>query len=73
MRLILNHSDVISLQRVVNEPRRSIGEMTLKKWLEVAKSLQVSPIEASLQFSNNLKIPKSKIDAILNFVNLSEG
>ncbi|NTV40658.1 MAG: UvrD-helicase domain-containing protein [Candidatus Moranbacteria bacterium] len=74
LRLILNHSDVISLGRIVNEPRRSIGELTLKKWVGVAKFLQLNPIEVSFQiqnpnfqFPNNFQIPKSKVDEILKF------
>ena len=68
LRLILNNNDGISLARIVNEPRRAIGEMTLKKWLTFAREAQADPIEASLQIANsNLTIPKSKVDEILKF------
>ena len=68
LRLILNNNDSISLARIVNEPRRAIGEVTLKKWLTFAREAQANPIEASLQIANsNLTIPKSKVDEILKF------
>jgi len=74
LRLISNHSDMISLERSVNEPRRAIGEVTLKKWIEIARLMGVDYIEAALQFSNpnfqfpdNFQIQNSKIDAIVKF------
>ena len=74
LRLISNHNDVVSLERIINEPRRSVGEMTLKKWRETAKILQTDLIDASLQFSNsnfqfpnNFQIPISKIEEIIKF------
>ncbi len=68
LRLILNNSDVISLGRVVNEPKRSIGEMTLKKWMTIARELQLDPIAASLQISSStLQITNSKVEEILKF------
>jgi len=74
LRLISNHSDMISLERSVNEPRRAIGDVTLKKWIEAARFLETNFIDAALQFpiSNfqfpkNFQIPNSKIDAIVKF------
>jgi len=67
IRLIANFNDTISLARIVNEPKRSIGEMTLKKWLAVAKNLQISPMEISAEFLSQVKLPTSKIDEILKF------
>ena len=74
LRLISNHTDIVSLERVINEPRRSVGEMTMKKWVAISRSVSLNPIEASLQFPisnfqfpNNIQIPNSKIDAILKF------
>ncbi|MEI7891171.1 MAG: UvrD-helicase domain-containing protein [bacterium] len=74
LRLISNPNDMISLERSINEPRRSIGEMTLKKWIGTSRILGINPIDVSLQFSNpnfqfpiNFQIPNSKIDAIVKF------
>lgn len=67
IRLIANHRDTISLSRIINEPRRAIGELTLKKWLDLAKVLAINPIETAFQFPSDSKIPKSKTDEILKF------
>lgn len=74
LRLILNHSDVISLQRVINEPRRSVGDVTLNKWMTIARQAGLDCIEAggqrlviSQQSSGGGKLNDSKVDAILKF------
>ena len=38
LRIIQNPNDIVSLERVVNEPPRGIGKVTLKKWLDFAKN-----------------------------------
>jgi DNA helicase II / ATP-dependent DNA helicase PcrA len=74
LRLILNHSDVISLQRVINEPRRAIGEVTLSKWINIARQAGLDCITAGGQRSvigqqslEGGKLNDSKVDAILKF------
>ncbi len=74
LRLILNHSDVISLQRVINEPRRAIGDVTLSKWMMIARQAGLDCIEAGgqravigQQSSGGDKLNDSKIDAIAKF------
>ncbi len=37
LRLIQNPSDYISLERIVDEPKRGIGEKTLESWINFAK------------------------------------
>ncbi|HBI34080.1 MAG TPA: ATP-dependent DNA helicase PcrA [Candidatus Moranbacteria bacterium] len=49
LRLISNNSDTVSLERVVNEPKRNIGEVTVKKWISAAREAGVSPIEFGLK------------------------
>ena len=41
LRLISNFNDLISLERVINEPKRNIGPVTLKKWVNIAKIISV--------------------------------
>ena len=74
LRLILNHSDVISLQRIINEPRRTIGEVTLSKWINIARQSGTDCIEAGGQKSvishqslGGGKLNDSKVDAVLKF------
>lgn len=68
LKLIANFSDSVSLDRIINEPKRSIGEATLKKWIDAARQLGINPIEAgvtkSLVTSN---LTTSKIEAIAKF------
>ncbi len=37
LRLIQNFNDAVSLERIINEPKRGIGEVTLKHWVETFK------------------------------------
>ncbi len=46
LRLIQNHSDSVSLARVINVPTRGIGEQTQARLLNWAKSMNVSTYEA---------------------------
>jgi len=73
LRLISNPSDMISLERSINEPKRNIGDVTLKKWIEIARNTGLNFISAGLtpsiigdQSSKN-KLAASKIEAISKF------
>jgi DNA helicase-2/ATP-dependent DNA helicase PcrA len=69
LRLISNNADSISLDRIINEPKRAIGDVTLKKWLNIARENGLNPIEAGMQPSiiGSGKLNSSKIDAIVKF------
>jgi len=67
LRLIQNHDDLVSLERIINEPRRSIGPVSLKKWTEFAQSLGLNLVEAGLKIGPESKLNESKIDAIKKF------
>ncbi len=68
LKLIYNFSDSISLERVLNEPKRGLGAATLKHWLEFSNQTKINPIEAALQMtSDNCKLNNGKIDAIRKF------
>lgn len=74
IRLIANHNDAISLARIVNEPKRSIGDASLSKWMNIAKKAGLDYIEAGRhgsiigqQLSGEDKLNGSKIDAIAKF------
>ena len=73
LRLISNPTDMISLERVVNEPKRNIGDVTLKKWIEISKIAGLDYITAGLtpaviagQSTVN-KLVASKVEAIAKF------
>jgi len=71
LRLISNFSDVVSLERIINEPKRNIGEKTLDKWIGLAKENKINPIEFILKNKNlendKSKITESRADAMAKF------
>lgn len=76
LRLIQNFSDLIALERVINEPRRGIGAKTLGNWLEFAKTSDINPIRGGLkseiqnyksETNSKFKISNSKFDEIAKF------
>ena len=71
LKLISNHNDTISLERIINEPKRNLGLVTFKKWVDIAKKKNLNLIEAGLKFSEpkfefpeSVQLVNSKIDAI---------
>lgn len=66
LRLISNPTDMVSLERIVNEPKRNLGDATVKKWVAFSRELELSYIEAGLKIKE-LKLPAAKIDAIVKF------
>lgn len=71
LRLIQNFNDAVSLERIINEPKRGIGEVTLEHWLKFTKENKVDLIDGGLQFKNNqdarYKIQNAKYDSIAKF------
>ena len=76
LRLINNFNDEVSLERIINEPKRGIGQVTLRNWVNIAKELNVDPIEVDLKFEiknsksetiSKFKIQNSKLDPIAKF------
>ncbi|TAK96187.1 DUF3553 domain-containing protein, partial [Patescibacteria group bacterium] len=71
LRLIQNFSDIVALERVINEPRRGVGPKTLGSWTEFAKLRQLNLIEAGLKMAkdqaSDMTLPESKTEAIAKF------
>ncbi|EKE19854.1 MAG: hypothetical protein ACD_8C00095G0001 [uncultured bacterium] len=73
LRLISNPTDMISLERAINEPKRNIGDVTLRKWIEISRRAGLDFIETGSQAqilsaaSEKNKLVASKIDAIVKF------
>ena len=62
LRLIYQKKDDLAFERIVNNPKRSIGDTTLKTVHEFAKEYYLSLEEASIKMINqNLIKPKTKI------------
>jgi len=46
LRVILNHYDTVGLARIINVPRRGIGQSSFNKIVAFARELNISPVEA---------------------------
>lgn len=68
LRLIQNFTDAVSLERIINEPKRNIGELTVDKWIFFAKENKIDLITAGLQISKSQsQISKQRTDNIAKF------
>ena len=67
LRLVENFNDEISLERIINEPKRGIGEKTVAKWVAFAKESTADLIVSGLQISAQTKIIQAKLDNIAKF------
>jgi len=67
LRIIQNPNDSISLERIINEPKRGIGKVTLGKWLSIAQEKELDPISAGKIIQEEKLLNKSKSTAIYEF------
>ncbi|OGI25629.1 MAG: ATP-dependent DNA helicase PcrA [Candidatus Moranbacteria bacterium RBG_13_45_13] len=67
LRLISNHSDEISLGRIINLPPRGIGNITLGKWVRFAREYNLDLISSSRKIKNVSGLHAKKVDAISKF------
>ena len=79
LRLIENYADEISLERIINEPKRGIGEKTFEKWLILSKEKNMNPLDFGKIFfdkKNNQQTPSTlkegKMEAIFAFCKFIE-
>jgi len=69
LRLIQNPNDLVSLERIINIPKRDLGQVTFKKVMTEIEKDNKNIIEAL--FSHNCEnIPESKIKKIKNFAEI---
>jgi len=68
LRLIQNFNDEVSLERIINEPKRNVGDVTLNKWIQYAKSNNLDLISAGIKIAEaQTKIQSSRVDNISKF------
>ncbi|MBP9758138.1 UvrD-helicase domain-containing protein [Candidatus Dojkabacteria bacterium] len=60
MRLIANPADDLSLKRIINVPRRGIGDKTLKDLVFAARSVDKSPMQVLVDDLGSIDNPKIK-------------
>ena len=75
LRLSVNCNDEESLRRIINVPKRSIGETTVNKLVEVARAngeTLWSVIE-SLELRNDVQLSSATVNKVLSFRNMIQS
>ncbi|MFW5986340.1 MAG: ATP-dependent helicase [Halanaerobiales bacterium] len=72
LRLIYNPADDISFLRVINKPRRGIGEKTVTALQKYARENDVSLYRAGLEVEDNPHLSAGYKKRVKNFINLVE-
>ena len=67
LKILYSPKDMLSLERILNEPRRGIGEITRNRWFEIARKKLFSPIHLSKDDFIGSPLKASKIEHILAF------
>ncbi len=70
LKLIYNIDDSQSLRRIINVPRRAIGEATLKHLQEYADKQEISLFKAILESENITELKSGSISKLKNFAEL---
>ena len=74
LRLTKNGTDNLALERIINEPKRSLGKATLEKWANYANAKELSLLEAGRAItSEESDLREVKIKSIRVFCELIQG
>lgn len=74
LRLTKNGTDNLALERIINEPKRSLGKATLEKWANYANARGLSLLEAGHAItSEESDLREVKIKSIRAFCELIQG
>ncbi|HXA30519.1 MAG TPA: 3'-5' exonuclease, partial [Candidatus Angelobacter sp.] len=73
LRLIANPRDAVSFARIVNVPRRKIGDRTVEELERVARRRNISPFEAVDRVDEAESLGSAAITALETFRKLIEG
>lgn len=67
LHIIANNTDSIRLKRIINEPKRGIGEATIRSIETIAGNLDCSMMEV-MRESNNYEVIYKKANLLINFI-----
>lgn len=70
VRLLENPRDFLAIERIINEPKRGVGKVTLEKWYAFARSKELNFLDAAYQLDDTLGIQAGKRQAIKDFADL---
>ncbi|MFA5777610.1 MAG: UvrD-helicase domain-containing protein [Parcubacteria group bacterium] len=67
LRFIKNPKDYLSLERIINEPKRGLGDKTIEKWVAIAKENKLDLLQAGTRLANfnNPILPAGRKDSII--------
>ncbi|MBS0364152.1 MAG: DUF3553 domain-containing protein [Proteobacteria bacterium] len=68
LRLIYSEADDLAFERIVNTPKRGIGDTTVQKLLQIARLGGVSAIEAARQIVRTDELPARTRTSLANFL-----
>ena len=71
-RVLVNRSDNLSFERILNVPKRGLGTVFLKKLNEFSKNNNLSLFESLKSFLEMEKLTKSNVENIKNFLVIFE-
>lgn len=66
MSVINNRNDIIRIKRIINEPKRGIGDATIKKTEQIASAINLSLFE-TMATSHEYEAIKKKASSLKNF------
>lgn len=70
VRFLANPRDGLSLERIVNEPKRGIGTTTLKTWTDTARARGIDFLAIIPTLKSEAVLPERKIATIESFIEL---
>ncbi len=70
LKLIMNPADIVSFRRVINLPKRGIGETTVAKIIDAAAELEISPMELLCNTDIKTLLPEKTKAKLLDFTML---
>ncbi|MGC1274432.1 MAG: UvrD-helicase domain-containing protein [Planctomycetaceae bacterium] len=73
LRLLYNPSDVIAFRRIVNKPKRAIGETTQRRLLNFAADRGMTPLEAAGHAGDVPQLSRQAVSSVRKFATLMAG
>jgi len=72
LRLIANPRDAVSFGRIVNLPRRKIGDRTISELEKIARRRRISPFEAAQHLAGEATMTPAAVQSLTHFHDLIE-
>ncbi len=72
LRFISNPHDKVALERIINAPKRGIGQKTLEKWLVASVKEGKNPWDLVLNHLEKIPLQSHKRNLLLNFIETLE-